>query len=80
MAKIFLGFLILVQVCIIPLLLFLILGFLKTGGNFSILLPGLGVVINGSFLLAVLLVTEIIFFALSLIIVRRLRRDSGKLT
>ena len=70
MLKILFALLIIVEILLIPLMIYCLSGI-------SILLPGLGLIISGGLIFGLLFVVEIILFALTFFIYRRLRRDSG---
>jgi len=72
MLKVFLAFLIAMQILIFLLMIFCLSGF-------SILLPGLGLIVAGEMVIVLLLVVEIVLSSLTFTLYRHLRRDSGKL-
>lgn len=78
MLKIILALVIALQIVILPLLLFLVYLFISSGGNFNILLPGLGLIVSGGFVLLLVAVLEAVLFFLSLILFRQIRRESNK--
>lgn len=71
MLKIVLAFLIMIEILMLPLM------FICLGTN--ILLPGVGLIVAGEFLFILLLLVEVILVSITLILFRRLRRDSDKL-
>ncbi|MGI8495218.1 MAG: hypothetical protein ACR2L1_07885 [Pyrinomonadaceae bacterium] len=72
MLKILLAFLIAVEI-----LIFLLMLYCLTGIN--VLLPGLGLIISGGLIAVVLLVVQVILVLISLLLYRRIRRDSGNM-
>ena len=70
MLKILLAFLIMIEILILPLMIFCLSGV-------SIVLPGLGLIISGGLVFIILLVIEVILVSISLILYRRLRQDSN---
>ncbi len=72
MLKILLAFLIAVEI-----LIFLLMLYCLTGIN--VLLPGLGLIISGGLIAVALLVVQVILVLISLLLYRRIRRDSGNM-
>ena len=48
--------------------------FVTSGGNFNIVLPGLGLVVSGTLVLAALLIFALAMLALTVLLVRMLRK------
>lgn len=71
MLKIIFVLLILIEIALVPLMIFCLSGV-------NLLLPGLGLVVAGGFLFFVLLVLELILIFTTLILYRYLRRRSEK--
>lgn len=72
MLKILLALLITIEILIVPLMIFCLSGI-------SILLPGLGLVVLDGFVFVLLLFVEIILVLVTLLLYRRLQRDSNNL-
>ena len=72
MLKIILALLITIKLLIVLLMILFLSGT-------NIRLPGLGVVVSGSFISLILLVIELVLIGISFVIFRRLRRDFDRL-
>ena len=78
MLKILLTFLVILEIGIAALLILGIIASIKMGGG-SILLPGLGLIISMPLLLGVVFIIEMILVAISIILYRYIKNNSGRL-
>ena len=71
MLKILLAFLIIIELSLIPLMIYLLTGV-------SVVLPGLGLIISGGLISLGLLLVEVVLVFISIILFRRIRRNSER--